>query len=180
MASTATLKFNRIAAPVPEAPRDARPSQVRHEAAAARRRQDSHRRNSITMAAQSSSDPLRARTACLKFVKASEEEFAQVAVRLLAAERELGAKKLFKSMDTDGSGMLDWDEFDSFVRDKLRLDVAALQPHRLQAVWLVFNIDEQGRAHRPPSCTIPLTHDPTQHALALLLLITGWSPWPSS
>jgi hypothetical protein len=67
---------------------------------------------------------MRQRTACLKFTKASDEEFGQVAVRLLEAERQMGANKLYKEIDTDGSGLLDWDEFDSFVRDRLKHNIA--------------------------------------------------------
>ena len=134
------------------------------------------------MAAAASPSARRSGAGRLKIVKATQEEYEEVAIRMLNAEAQMGgsSKRLFREIDSDGSGMIDWDEFDSFVRERLCIDVATLPPHRLQAVWLVFNIDEQGRAHRPPSCTIPLTHDPTQHALALLLLITGWSPWPSS
>ena len=44
--------------------------------------------------------------------------------------------RLFKEMDTDGSGLISYDELHSLVRNKLKVPKASLSDRKLQACWL--------------------------------------------
>ena len=52
--------------------------------------------------------------------------------------------KLFKRMDTDGSGRIGWYEFNAMIRRELRIGPSILPERRLKAVWLTFDTDRNG------------------------------------
>jgi hypothetical protein len=83
--------------------------------------------------------------------RASEEEVRELAEMLHAAQRTLagpsetpGWFKLFRRVDSDGSGLIDSDEFSEMVRGLLKLSRAALPESRLKAVWLALDSDCSG------------------------------------
>ena len=53
--------------------------------------------------------------------------------------------KLFKHVDADGSGLIDYDELTEVVRGILRLTEDQLSEARLKALWLA--LDEDGSGH---------------------------------
>jgi hypothetical protein len=50
-------------------------------------------------------------------------------------------------LESDSSLTLSWDEFDAIVRDELNVSRGELPKHKLQAVWLTFDVDDSGCAH---------------------------------
>ena len=85
---------------------------------------------------------------------ATEEEVLAVSTRLNARLQQLVEPpatcswfKLFRYMDTDGSGKIGWSEFCAMVRGELALGAAELPERRLKAVWLHLDADSSGCAH---------------------------------
>ena len=52
--------------------------------------------------------------------------------------------RLFKEMDTDGSGLISYDELHSLVRNKLKVPKASLSDRKLQACWLRLDSNASG------------------------------------
>ena len=53
--------------------------------------------------------------------------------------------RLFKFMDTDGSGMIEFDEFEHMIRKVLCLSTDALPQDRLLGLWHTIDADKSGR-----------------------------------
>ena len=86
---------------------------------------------------------------------ASEAEIVTVAGRLSARMNQLGAVltgqgssrssyKLFRHLDSDGSGKIGWDEFLSMLRGELGVSTVEMPDARMRAVWLALDNDGSG------------------------------------
>ena len=52
--------------------------------------------------------------------------------------------KLFREIDADGSGLIDYSEFESMVREMLNLDEEEVAERSLMAAWLALDTDNSG------------------------------------
>ena len=87
-----------------------------------------------------------------EFRRALDSEIVLVAEALCKKMQTLGesvesrsAYKLFRHLDSDGSGKLGWDEFLAMVRKELKIGMSDLPNPRLRAVWLAFDVDSSGQ-----------------------------------
>ena len=83
---------------------------------------------------------------------ASDETVTKVAVLLNVRLRQLYVDpskrswfKLFREVDTDGSGLISFDEFTTMVRKQLQLSARELPAASLRSVWLA--LDDDGSGH---------------------------------
>ena len=53
--------------------------------------------------------------------------------------------RLFRRVDTDGSGLISFEEFAGLVRDELGLSEGALEAPQLKRIWLALDADHSGR-----------------------------------
>ena len=83
--------------------------------------------------------------------RASQDDVTEISALLNVAQRKIVPAwespswfKLFKYIDTDGSGLIAYDEFAAMIRDVLRLSTRALPEPRLKALWLALDTDCSG------------------------------------
>ena len=90
---------------------------------------------------------------------ASEQLLDALAARLAARHAEMCERdvnvvsqhpatpswfKLFREIDADGSGLIDYSEFESMVREMLNLDEEEVAERSLMAAWLALDTDNSG------------------------------------
>ena len=90
---------------------------------------------------------------------ASEQLLDALAARLAARHAEMCERdvnvvsqhpatpswfKLFREVDADGSGLIDYSEFESMVREMLNLDEEEVAERSLMAAWLALDTDNSG------------------------------------
>ena len=83
--------------------------------------------------------------------RATLDDVTEISLLLNEAQRKIVPAwqsaswfRLFKYVDTDGSGLIAYDEFAAMVRDILRLSTRALPEPRLKALWLALDTDCSG------------------------------------
>jgi len=57
---------------------------------------------------------------------------------------DVGWFKLFLLVDTDGSGMITWAEFETMVREKLKLSTSKIPDAELESMWAALDTDKGG------------------------------------
>ncbi len=144
--------------------------QLQTESIAAARQHVRHAKGEAGAAVRAALTEARDETAGVS--RASPAAVADVAHRLYAQLRFLEPDPLkaswftlFKSMDTDGSGLVSWHEFRTMVRSVLKLGADAMPDKELMAVWNALDADGSGHVSAgefgrfmSPRTTVPRRH----------------------
>ena len=84
--------------------------------------------------------------------RASPEEVAEISRMLNVAQRSVVPPwktpswfNLFRYVDSDGSGLICYEEFEQMVREVLKLSRSSMPEERLRALWLALDTDSSGQ-----------------------------------
>ncbi len=99
--------------------------------------------------------------------RASEEELVDISILLNEAQRSIVPHwetpswfKLFRHVDSDGSGLISYDEFAHMARVDLKLSEEQLSETKMKAVWLALDEDGSGCAFTPAAAAAVPMHTP--------------------